>query len=90
MRKERQKGKEYFLWFTFLSIGVFGFFISIDLFTLFMFSEVALIPMDLLIGVWAVSYTHLPGRLLAVCHLVPDVRSGNGISVPLGLALRHI
>ena len=44
--------KEYFLWFTFLSIGVFGFFISIDLFTMFMFYEVALIPMYLLIGVW--------------------------------------
>ena len=36
--------KEYFLWFTFLSLGVFGFFISIDLFTMFMFYEVA--------GVW--------------------------------------
>ena len=44
--------KEYFLWFTLLSIGVFGFFISIDLFTMFMFYEVALIPMYLLIGVW--------------------------------------
>ena len=44
--------KEYFLWFTFLSIGVFGFFISTDLFTMFMFYEVALIPMYLLIGVW--------------------------------------
>ena len=44
--------KEYFLWFILLSIGVFGFFISIDLFTMFMFYEVALIPMYLLIGVW--------------------------------------
>ena len=44
--------KEYFLWFTLLSIGVFGFFISTDLFTMFMFYEVALIPMYLLIGVW--------------------------------------
>lgn len=44
--------KEYFLWFYMLSIGVFGFFISIDLFTMFMFYEVALIPMYLLIGVW--------------------------------------
>ncbi len=35
-----------------LSIGVFGFFISVDLFTMFMFYEVALIPMYLLIGVW--------------------------------------
>ena len=44
--------KEYFLWFTLLSLGVFGFFISIDMFTMFMFYEVALIPMYLLIGVW--------------------------------------
>ena len=44
--------KEYFLWLYLLSVGVFGFFISIDLFTMFMFYEVALIPMYLLIGVW--------------------------------------
>ena len=44
--------KEYFLWFTLLSMGVFGFFISTDLFTMFMFYEVALIPMYLLIGIW--------------------------------------
>ena len=44
--------KEYFLWFTLLSAGVYGFFISIDMFAMFMFYEVALIPMYLLIGVW--------------------------------------
>lgn len=44
--------KEFFLWFSLLSIGVFGFFISTDLFTMFMFYEVALIPMFLLIGIW--------------------------------------
>ena len=44
--------REFFAWFSLLSIGVFGFFISIDLFTMFMFYEVALIPMYLLIGVW--------------------------------------
>lgn len=44
--------KEFFLWFTLLSSGVFGFFISTDMFTMFMFYEVALIPMYLLIGVW--------------------------------------
>jgi len=44
--------KEYFLWFTLLSLGVFGFFICVDLFTMFMFYEIALIPMYLLIGVW--------------------------------------
>lgn len=44
--------KEYFLWFTLLALGVFGFFISTDLFTMFLFYETALIPMYLLIGVW--------------------------------------
>ena len=44
--------KAYFLWFCLLSVGVFGFFISVDLFTMFLFYEVALIPMYLLIGVW--------------------------------------
>lgn len=44
--------KEYFLWYCLLSTGVFGFFISIDLFMMFMFYEIALIPMYLLIGVW--------------------------------------
>ena len=44
--------KEFFMWFTLLSTGVYGFFISIDLFTMFMFYEVALIPMYLLIGFW--------------------------------------
>jgi len=44
--------REYFMWYCLLCIGVFGFFISIDLFTLFLFYEVALIPMYLLIGVW--------------------------------------
>ena len=44
--------KEFFLWYTLLSLGVYGFFISTDLFTMFMFYETALIPMYLLIGVW--------------------------------------
>ena len=44
--------KEFFLWYTLLCLGVYGFFISTDLFTMFMFYETALIPMYLLIGVW--------------------------------------
>lgn len=46
------KAKEYYLWFLMLSVGVYGFFISVDLFTMFLFYEVALIPMYLLIGLW--------------------------------------
>ena len=48
----KEQVKEFFLWFLMLSIGVFGFFITIDLFSMFMFYEVALIPMYLLIGLW--------------------------------------
>lgn len=44
--------KEFFLWYTQLATGVYGFFISTDLFAMFMFYETALIPMYLLIGVW--------------------------------------
>lgn len=48
----KEQVKEFFLWFLMLAIGVFGFFITIDLFSMFLFYEVALIPMYLLIGLW--------------------------------------
>jgi NADH-quinone oxidoreductase subunit M len=44
--------RDFFMWYTLLSIGVFGFFISTDLFLMFMFYEIALIPMYFLIGIW--------------------------------------
>lgn len=44
--------KEFFISLILLSTGVFGFFISIDLFTMFLYYEVAVIPMYLLIGIW--------------------------------------
>jgi NADH-quinone oxidoreductase subunit M len=44
--------KEFFVSLIVLSIGVYGFFISLDLFTMFIFFEIAVIPMYLLIGIW--------------------------------------
>src|SRR5688572_18842731 len=44
--------KEFFFLLLLLSVGAYGFFISLDLFTLFFFLEVAVIPKFLLIGVW--------------------------------------
>ncbi len=44
--------KEFFISLIILSTGVFGFFISIDLFVMFLFFELAVIPMYLLIGIW--------------------------------------
>lgn len=44
--------KEFFISLIVLATGVFGFFISLDLFTMFVFYEIAVIPMYLLIGIW--------------------------------------
>src|ERR1051326_4591527 len=44
--------KEFFFLLMLLSVGAYGFFISLDLFTLFFFLEVAVIPKFLLIGIW--------------------------------------
>lgn len=44
--------KEFFISLILLATGVYGFFISLDLFTMFLFYEVAVIPMYLLIGIW--------------------------------------
>ncbi|MCB0726711.1 MAG: NADH-quinone oxidoreductase subunit M, partial [Ignavibacteriae bacterium] len=50
--KVEKMQKEFFASLIILATGVFGFFISLDLFTMFMFFEVAVIPMYLLIGIW--------------------------------------
>ncbi len=44
--------REFFISLILLSTGVFGFFISLDLFTMFLFYELAVIPMYILIGIW--------------------------------------
>jgi len=44
--------KEFFFLLILLSLGAYGFFISLDLFILFFFLEVAVIPKYLLIGIW--------------------------------------
>jgi len=44
--------KEFFILLHFLGAGAYGFFLSLDLFTLFFFLEVSVIPKFLLIGVW--------------------------------------
>ena len=50
--KTDKLSKEFFFLLVFLSAGAYGFFISLDLFTLFFFLEVAVIPKFLLIGIW--------------------------------------
>ncbi|WP_457617103.1 complex I subunit 4 family protein [Lutibacter sp.] len=50
--KMKELPKEFFISLLVLSTGVYGFFISMDLFTMFVFYEIAVIPMYLLIGIW--------------------------------------
>ncbi len=44
--------KEYFLLFLMLEMGMFGVFMSLDLFLFYVFWEIGLVPMYFLIGVW--------------------------------------
>ena len=44
--------KEFFFLLLFLSAGAYGFFVSLDLFMLFFFLELAVIPKFLLIAIW--------------------------------------
>lgn len=50
--KMETMSKEFFFLLLLLAAGAYGFFISLDLFTLFFFLELAVIPKFLLIGIW--------------------------------------
>ncbi|OGQ98619.1 MAG: NADH dehydrogenase [Deltaproteobacteria bacterium RIFOXYD12_FULL_55_16] len=47
-----KQSKEFFILLNVLVGGVYGVFVSLDLFTFFLFYEVAVLPMYLLIGLW--------------------------------------
>jgi NADH-quinone oxidoreductase subunit M len=48
----RDRVKEYMVCFLVLEVGMLGVFVSLDLFLFYIFWEVVLIPMYLIIGVW--------------------------------------
>lgn len=50
--KMEKRIKEFFIFLLLLVAGVFGVFISRDLFLFYIFFEIAVIPMYILIGVW--------------------------------------
>ncbi|WP_129626294.1 complex I subunit 4 family protein [Candidatus Oscillochloris fontis] len=47
-----KRAKEYWIWLLLLTTGVYGVFVSLDLFLFFVFYELAVLPMYLLIGIW--------------------------------------
>ncbi|MBI5432139.1 MAG: NADH-quinone oxidoreductase subunit M [Planctomycetes bacterium] len=51
-----KRDKEFFLLLLVLVSGVFGVFVSQDLFVFFLFYEIAVLPMYLLIGIWGASH----------------------------------
>jgi NADH-quinone oxidoreductase subunit M len=54
--KLQNRPKEYFVLLLVLVSGVFGVFVSQDLLVFFLFYEVAVLPMYLLIGIWGASH----------------------------------
>ena len=56
-----KRDKEYFVLLLVLVSGVFGVFVSQDLLIFFLFYEVAVLPMYLLIGIWGASHA-VPGE----------------------------
>ncbi|WP_298296410.1 NADH-quinone oxidoreductase subunit M [Hydrotalea sp.] len=50
--KEALLQKEFFILLTLLAFGAYGFFIAIDLFLMFFFLEIAVVPKFLLILIW--------------------------------------
>lgn len=48
----QDRDKEFYILLLALVCGVFGVFVSLDLFVFFLFYEIAVLPMYLLIGIW--------------------------------------
>ena len=51
----KERGQEFYALLLLLVTGVFGVFVSLDLFVFFLFYEIAVLPMYLLIGIWGSS-----------------------------------
>lgn len=58
--------KEYFIMLWLLGLGAMGFFISLDLFSMFFFLEIAVIPKYLLIGIWGTGKKEASANKLAL------------------------
>jgi NADH-quinone oxidoreductase subunit M len=75
--------KEFFAFLLILVTGVFGVFVALDLFLLFVFYELAVVPMYLLIGVWGWPVT----REYAAMKLTLYLLAGSSIALVGVLAL---
>ena len=56
----KERSQEFYALLLVLVTGVYGVFVSLDLFVFFLFYEIAVLPMYLLIGIWGSSGEVLP------------------------------
>lgn len=75
--------REFFAFLFILATGVFGVFVSLDLFMLFFFYEIAVFPMYLLIAIWGWKVT----REYAAMKLTLYLFIGSVIALVGGLAM---
>src|SRR5207249_955821 len=61
----RERLKEYMISFLILEVGLVGVFVSLDLFLFYIFFEIVLVPMYLIIGIWGG-----PNRIYATIKFV--------------------
>jgi NADH-quinone oxidoreductase subunit M len=78
----QERVKEYFAFMALLVVGVFGVFVSLDLFFFLFFYEVAVLPMYLLIAVWGSTRKEY-GAMKLTLYLL----AGTALVVPAVLAL---
>jgi len=78
----QERVKEYFAFMTLLVVGVYGVFMSLDLFFFVFYYEVAVLPMYLLIAVWGSTRKEYGAMKLTLYLLV-----GTALVVPAALAV---
>jgi NADH-quinone oxidoreductase subunit M len=69
--------KEYFIWMLALVTGVFGVFMSYDMFFFFLFYEIAVVPMYILILIWGSTR-----KEYAAMKLTLYLMAGSGLIIP--------
>jgi NADH-quinone oxidoreductase subunit M len=72
-----ERTKEYFIWMLALVTGVFGVFMSYDMFFFFLFYEIAVVPMYILILVWGSTR-----KEYAAMKLTLYLMAGSGLIIP--------
>jgi NADH-quinone oxidoreductase subunit M len=78
----KERVKEYFAFMTLLVVGVFGVFMTLDLFFFVFYYEVAVLPMYLLIAIWGSTRKEYGAMKLTLYLLV-----GTALVVPAALAV---